>query len=237
MIRLTKAAIPPVLQQNTVAWTQILRDHAAAGTHPTDPEKTRYRHADIKMALVAETSGKCAYCESKLRHIAYGDVEHIVPKSVDLEKTFQWTNLTLACDVCNTNKAAHFGNHEDLVDPYLVEPNLHLNFIGAIVFAKPGSHPGIATESTIKLNRIDLVERRIERLYSLNRQLHLLTEVQDANTKAILRRDIEIHELTEDKEYCAMARTFVSEELRRIDAVNSMPGAAAESANQHVPAS
>jgi uncharacterized Zn-finger protein len=219
MIRLTKSEIPPVLAQNFAAWTLILRNHHLAGTQPTATEKARYRHPEIKAALVAETFAKCAYCESKLRHITYGDVEHIVPKSVELEKTFEWSNLTLACDICNTNKSSHFGNHEDLVDPYVVEPSNHLNFAGATVFAIPGDGPGMATESTLSLNRIDLVERRVERLSALNRQLHLLVEIADENKKAVIRRDIETRELASDKEYAAMARKFVGDELRRIDAM------------------
>ncbi len=215
MIQLSKDIAPAVLQQNFVAWTKVLRDRKAAGEQPTDTEKTRYRHADIKAALVTETAGKCAYCESKLRHVTYGDVEHIVPKITDFERTFDWSNLTLACDVCNTNKGIHFGNHQDLVDPYAGEPALHLNFVGAAVFGKPGSHPGMATESTLKLNRIDLVERRMDRLSSLVRQLYLIVEIDNENTKAILRRDLVVNELTAEKEYAAMSRAFVSEELRK----------------------
>jgi uncharacterized protein (TIGR02646 family) len=56
----------------------------------------------------------CAYCESKLRHITYGDIEHIVAKAVDQSRTYDWTNLTIACDVCNTEKS----DEEGLVDPY-----------------------------------------------------------------------------------------------------------------------
>ena len=79
---------------------------------------------------------------------------------------FEWSNLTLACDICNTNKGTHFGNHEDLVDPYAGEPSVHLIFLGAMVLAKPGSGPGLATESTLQLNRLELLERRRDRLYS-----------------------------------------------------------------------
>jgi len=55
MIRLQKAEPPKILQQNAAEWTRVLHDHVAAGTRPTDVEKTRYRHADIKIALVKET--------------------------------------------------------------------------------------------------------------------------------------------------------------------------------------
>ena len=218
MIRLFKGIIPGVLQASYQAWTNILLAHRTAGTTPTATEKARYRHVDIKQALVNETRGKCAYCESKLRHIAYGDVEHIVPKSTSIEKTFDWSNLTLACDVCNTNKDDHFGNHDDLVDPYAVEPSTHLNFIGAMVLPMPGSGPGHITVSTLRLNRIDLVERRAERLEQLCRLLHLMVEVLDENRRDVIRRDLE-REYTEDKEYSAMSKGYICAEFARIQAV------------------
>ena len=217
MIRLTKSALPPILAQNRDAWTQVLIDHLNAGTEPTNHEKTRYRHADIKASLVEETHGKCAYCESKVKHITYGDIEHIVPKSTDNAKTFEWSNLTLACDQCNTNKGTHFGNHEDFVDPYAVEPSDHLHFAGASVFGRPGSHAGLTTESTLQLNRVELLERRSERLNCVNRQLHLLCEVSDEHMKRVIRNDILNHELADDKEYAAMTRGFVHDQLKRID--------------------
>ena len=216
MIRLNKSAKPDILVKNAVAWTKVLTEHQSAGTSPTDTERSRYRHPEIKTALLAETVEKCAYCESKLRHITYGDVEHIIPKSTDVTKTFEWENLTLACDVCNTNKGTHFGNHEDLVDPYATDPDDHFNFAGANILSKPGSGPGLATESTLKLNRLELIERRSERLRFLNRQLHLLVEVTDPNKRAVIRRDLETHEVSGDKEFAGMARAYIREELRRI---------------------
>ena len=216
MIRLNKAGKPAILVEKAAAWTKVLTDHQAAGTLPTDAEKSRYRHPEIKAVLITETVGKCAYCESKLRHITYGDVEHIIPKSTDVTKTFEWKNLTLACDVCNTNKGSHFGSHEDLVDPYVVNPEDHFNFAGANILSKPGSGAGLATESTLKLNRIELIERRSDRLRFLNRQLHLLVEVTDPNKRAVIRRDLETHEVSADKEFAGMARAYIRDELRRI---------------------
>lgn len=217
MIQLSKTGIPAVLEASFELWTQVLRDHQAAGTQPTATEKTRYRHADIKLALILETKGKCAYCESKLRHITYGDVEHIIPKSTSVERTFEWANLTLACDVCNTNKSNHFGTHDDLVDPYIVDPSDHLDFLGAVVLAAPGSAAGHATESTIRLNRIELLERRAERLQQVCKQLHLLVEVTDENRRAVIRRDLE-REYADDMEYSAIVKQYVLDQLARIDA-------------------
>src|ERR1700677_4060556 len=101
MIKLSKLDEPPILAKNAIKWTKVLLDTVAAGKIPTETERPRYRHPQIKDTLVRETHGKCAYCESKLRHIHHGDVEHIMPKSLDLGKIVQWDNLTLACEKCN----------------------------------------------------------------------------------------------------------------------------------------
>ncbi len=105
-----------------------------------------------------------------------------------------------------------------MVGPYVVDPGYHFIFAGANILPKPGSGPGLATESTLKLNRLELIERRSERLRFLNRQLHLLVEVIEPNKRALIRRDLETHELGGVKEFAGMARAYIREELRRIDA-------------------
>lgn len=163
MIHLSKSPKPPILEQNSVAWTKVLTDKLAEGQPPTDTEKTRYRHPQIKAALVEETKGKCAYCESKLLHIHHGDVEHIYPKSLAPDKSFEWENLTLSCEVCNQNKSNRDPFIEAIIDPYLIDPAQHLLFMGPLIFAKGTPH-GISTEKILDLNRGELVERRKEQL-------------------------------------------------------------------------
>ena len=136
MIRLHKTAKPPILEQNGAAWTSVIVEKFARGEVPSQYEKTRYRHVEIKDALVAETNGKCAYCESKLLHIHHGDVEHIYPKSMAPERTFEWENLTLACEICNQNKAARDPMLEAIIDPYRREPSEHLLFVGPFIFLR-----------------------------------------------------------------------------------------------------
>ncbi|MFD2781156.1 HNH endonuclease [Novosphingobium pokkalii] len=109
MIRLSKGDEPAVLSNNAAVWTAELLD--ALEHRPADVPgiKGRYNHPTVKAALKAETSEKCAYCESKMLHVTFGDIEHIVPKSADPKLTFDWENLTLACDVCNTKKGTARG--------------------------------------------------------------------------------------------------------------------------------
>lgn len=218
MIRLTKGSKPRVLERLGKKWTDDLLEQIRKGEDPSDYLQSRYRHEEIKTALVAETHGKCAYCESKVMHIAYGDVEHIIPKSTDRSLTFVWENLTLACDRCNTNKGAFVGNHDRLIDPYATEPLNHLNIFGPIILARPGDGDGKITEKEIGLNRIPLVERRIERLKALAEMVDTMTNAADADVGATIRRDIEERELAPDKEFAAFAREFYAAATAKIKA-------------------
>lgn len=210
MIPLKKSAKPQILVDHEAEWTQALLDKAAANTEPTQTEKTRYRHPDIKAALVAETNNKCAYCESKLQHIHHGDVEHIMPKSLELSKTVVWTNLTLACEVCNQNKSNLDPNANQIIDPYNTDPELHIVFLGA--FAVPrGTVAGEATKAILDLDRPALIEQRGDRLkYLMSIYSKVLrTDIPLAARRAIYK-DLVQREAANDKAFSAMARDAIA---------------------------
>lgn len=160
LIRLTKTEEPDILRRNAVAWAQELASKTEAGEEPSKYLLGRYSHPDIKAALLTETHGKCAYCESPLRHVTYGDIEHIIPKSLRPSLRFSWDNLTIACDVCNTNKS----NTDGLVDPYQCDPVTLFDFYGPLIWAKYAFDAAVLTEHRLDLNRPQLVERRRERI-------------------------------------------------------------------------
>lgn len=73
-----------------------------------------YGHESVKRALIQAQYGKCAFCESKLIHISYGDVEHFRPKAGYRQDpgdplgrpgyywlAYEWPNLFLSCQLCN----------------------------------------------------------------------------------------------------------------------------------------
>ncbi|WP_169789430.1 HNH endonuclease [Skermanella aerolata] len=180
-------------------------DKLAGGEEPTKADKGRYAHPEIKAALVAETHGKCAYCESKVRHIAHGDIEHVVPKSVVPARWFDWDNLTLSCDICNGRKSDFHGDHDTFIDPYAVDPEQHFWIVGETVFPRPGCDAAALTERLLGLNRAELVERRSERLKGLMKLLEVIERTVDPNLKGILQADF-AEEAAEDKEYAALAR-------------------------------
>lgn len=85
-------------------------------------DRAIYGHADVKAALRQAQHGKCAFCESHITHIAYGDVEHFRPKggvcqrvNSPLERpgyywlAYTWENLLFVCQICNQrHKKSHF---------------------------------------------------------------------------------------------------------------------------------
>ena len=210
MIRLHKVTKPDVLVQNEIDWTATIVEKLAAGQSLTQTEKSRYRHPDIKAALVEETRGKCAYCESKLLHIHHGDVEHIYPKSLAPAKTVEWENLTLACEICNQNKSNLDPYVEAILDPYLVDPRDHLVFSGALMFSR-GTPQGISTRQILDLNRAELTERRRERLERLMSICETLQRPDlSLGAKKAIYDDLRHVEAGPAAPYSAMAQALVA---------------------------
>jgi 5-methylcytosine-specific restriction endonuclease McrA len=218
MIRLAKVAKPQILVDNDVQWTAAIVNKIAAGETPNNTERTRYRHPQIKTALIGETHGKCAYCESKLLHIHHGDVEHIYPKSLAPEKTVEWENLTLACEVCNQNKSDKDPLLESIIDPYLTDPSEHLIFSGPLIFPR-GTPAGTSTRTLLDLNRGELSERRKEHLEKV---MGIFDTVSRADLPIHVRqaifRDLASREADASAPYSAMVRTVVEQAKRVLPA-------------------
>lgn len=205
MIKLEKGEKPQILVNKGAAWLDAVKQKRAAGKQPSAAELGRYRHAQIKAALVKETHGKCAYCEAKILHIAYGDVEHVTPKDTDEDLRFDWDNLTLACDVCNTNKS----NHTGLVDPYTDDPEELFFFIGAMLMPVSGEKAAERTETLLRLNRPDLIQRRHDRMLYLKALLSVINNTVDASQADALKEDLTNNELSANVEFAAASRSFI----------------------------
>lgn len=211
MIKLTKGPKPQILVANAGQWTTEYLACLNSGQKPSDTIAHRYNHADIKASLESETYKKCAYCESKFKHIAFGDIEHILPKKKTARPDLyvEWTNLTLACEVCNRiNKKDYYDPQIPLINPYIDNPDDYFLFIGAIISAKDNNTRGYVTESTIDLNRGELVVRRNERLQSINKLLFSWSQASNPTIKNTLANEL-IRECAPDKEYSAFVKHFL----------------------------
>lgn len=216
MIKLYKGDKPQLLIDNAFKWTKEITDRVANGERLTTTEATRYRHHDIKEALVKETKNKCAYCESKLQHIHHGDVEHINPKSLAPELTIEWENLTLACEICNQNKTNLDPYANSIIDPYHIDPRLHILFVGPLAFAT-GSVLGISTRTIFDLDRPELVEARKERfIYVMSLYSNVLREDIPLHARRLIYKDLVSKEGSSDKAFSAMTLDLIEFMKRRV---------------------
>lgn len=203
MIKIIKNAKPQILVNNAEQWTD---DYLEALNKPDPvPEtiKNRYKHPEIKDALEVETHGKCAYCESKILHVSYGDIEHILPKNKDARPDLivEWSNLTLACEVCNRdNKKAYYNPDDPLINPIEDDPSNFLLALGPIICQYPGNRKGSLTIDVLDLNRAELIERRKERLQRIIPLVDSWKNEQNETLKELLHKQIQ-QEAQTDKEY------------------------------------
>jgi uncharacterized protein (TIGR02646 family) len=194
MIRVTRPKVAPAVLRTE--GRRLLAQHAQAAAQNTKIEFDRsvYAHATVKKKLVTAQHQKCAFCESKVSHIANGDVEHFRPKAAVRAASgalsqlgyywlaYEWTNLLFACELCNRrHKANHFPlcdeakrarsprdrlNREEplFIDPAAEDPAEHIGFRKEYAYAIRGEDRGTKTVEALGLNREALVERRRERL-------------------------------------------------------------------------
>ncbi len=84
-----------------------------------------YGNKEVKEKLIQLQGYKCCFCEAKIGHIAYGDVEHFRPKAGWVQNdeainkpgyywlAYDWDNLLLSCQLCNQR---HKKNYFPLID-------------------------------------------------------------------------------------------------------------------------
>lgn len=208
MIKLQKGPEPQVLTDNAAKWLKDLKCAIASEDKKSiSNAKSKYNNKSIKDALKKETHNKCAYCEGVVSDVSYGDIEHIYPKSLDVEQTFNWNNLTYSCEICNTNKSNKDPNLTKILDPYKVDPKDYICFIGPIISGN-GTTEGTLTVKYLKLDRAELSESRMEIFKNLIVMLENIKRARTPEERQALIEDFEENELLPSKEFLAMRRDF-----------------------------
>lgn len=211
MRKIKKAPKPQVLIDHAKEWTTEYCACLNAGNKPSDTVANRYNHPEIKSALEKETHEKCAYCESKIKHISYGDIEHILPKNKNARPDLyvEWTNLTLSCEQCNrSGKRIYYDPQLPLVNPYADVPEEYLRDIGPLVMPIPGNDRAVVTEKILKLNRPALVELRTEHIMMIEVLLQSWAKEQNPTLKGLLSEQLH-DEYDEDKEFSSTIKSFL----------------------------
>lgn len=209
MIKLYKQEIPVELAEDIKVRTAKLLDLIARNQSVPNSLKYAYKDAEIKKMIQDETNDKCAYCESKILHISFGDVEHIVPKSVRPELTYTYENLTLACSVCNNKKGNYYDPDNPTINPYEDEPSEHLMAEGMLILRVPGNRKGQVTERILDLNRTCLLERRKERLMSVARLADTYAQEPSETLKTTLALEL-AKETAASEEFSFVIHAYVS---------------------------
>ncbi len=220
MIKVERIAKPSILVDQADNWRNNYQQ-AITGSNNNPRNKTaqnnkkkaekKYNHKDIKAALKQMFNGKCAYCESQVLHIDFGDIEHFRPKVIFSELCFEWENLLLACGRCNSkeNKGDQFPDAQTggpLVNPVEEEPGDFFDFIfdaktGTANVIPKGTR-GITTEMVLGLNRPDLVKQRSDRVRTI---AYCALKARDGDLQA---RHILEQQCQKESEYAAFARAI-----------------------------
>jgi len=183
MISVERTAIPAVLQQHGNEWLTSLKSaideltQIQKNPHASQEEirrakqriqkaQGRYAHRQVKDSLVIMFRGKCAYCESPIRVVSYGHIEHFYPKSKPeyIDRTFDWNNLLLSCEICNN--AGHKGTSFPLDssgDPLLIDPTDGVT--------DPTEHLKFVWDPDLRLATVHGIDQRgqkVEHVFDLN---------------------------------------------------------------------
>lgn len=172
---------------------------------------SRYNYGPLKDIIVRETSGKCVYCESKILMNQPGELDHMVPKSKfisdkDANGIYNYSNLTLSCNICNNTKKS-LGTNYPLLSPYTNKPERHIYFVGPMIF----HHTPEGRKLILSLNldqRDDLVTNLRRRLREIDILIKDLERERDEEIKTIIRRRLK-RESLKDKEYSLAVFNFL----------------------------
>lgn len=210
MIKLTKTAQPAILTQHADNWTRDLMSFVNRGEKAPDSVKNRYNHPDIKDALTHETHGKCMYCEGFIGAVSYSHIEHFRPKANYPDKTFEWENLGLSCQVCNMNKNDVFDELLPYINPYYENPDDFFIFLGTMVSQKPGCARAENMKTQLQLNRPELMEQREEAIEKVTNLVERYVAETNPSVKQMLRKNIEI-EFDASKAYSRCVKSAVEQ--------------------------
>jgi uncharacterized protein (TIGR02646 family) len=206
MRNVPKLTPPQVLVDNKPAWDDAVQ------VNPTDTNKNRYRHADIKARLLEETSDKCVYCESKIGHNCPGDIEHKAPKGKRLDLIFDWDNLTIACNECNRRKLEYYDEACQFLDPNVDDVESLVIHMGPIVFHVPGE---VRSELSIRILELDkydgrkaLIARKMELLENIRNLRERIEREQNELLRQILAEDL-LARSDRSAEFSGMEKTYV----------------------------
>lgn len=209
MIKLSRNPLPVALEAQVAVRVQRLKEHLDNGEEVPKSLLDAYRNPAVKEHLVAEAYGKCVYCESKITHVYFGDVEHIKPKALFPAERLDISNLTLACALCNNAKGDYWDDHLPLLNPFTDDPSEELLCLGYLLARRPGSARARLTIERLQLNRQALLERRRERIELLQPLADQYAQAAPGPLKNLLEAELR-RQAQSASEYTMIVRTYLA---------------------------
>ncbi|MCB9669862.1 MAG: hypothetical protein H6736_15745 [Alphaproteobacteria bacterium] len=158
-----------MLEQRAESWTVsfLERRRDQPGLRP---DKRQYAHPEILETLSAISAGKCFYCERWLSDDER-TVDHHLEVHAAPERAFEWSNLYLACDICQRKLPNATIPNAAVVDPCSEDgdPAEHLDFHEEVVIGRTDRG-----RQTIRKYKLDAESRQLRRLKVLKALLRLL---------------------------------------------------------------
>jgi uncharacterized protein (TIGR02646 family) len=220
MIQLRRLPEPLNLTRNKHRWsTAYLGARVAYQANPNartkkskEAAEKKYNKSYVKSTLKLMFHEKCAYCESKITHIDYGDIEHFRPKAHFPNLCFEWNNFLLSCGICNGKqyKSDIFPEAADggpLINPLEENPDDFLVFefdvqtnLANVLFKNPR---GELTRNILGLNRLDLIKYRSSVIKKI---FYVAQKALEGDADAI---NLLIECVSDEAEYAAFSRSIV----------------------------
>jgi len=174
---------PPSLRRNDKRWKRELLAaiQNGDGKKRINQLQNKYRQEDVKEALRRMYRDLCCYCEAKISHVAFDQIEHRKPKAKARFRrlTFDWDNLHLVCPICNQHKSDQWCDTYEILDAAKDRIEDHLTYksleSGITRWPHDNSKRGLTTICHTDLNRRKLKETRQQLFF------RVLDTVQEIN--------------------------------------------------------
>ena len=203
-----------------------------------------YGHKTVKQSLIKAQHGKCCFCESKITHISYGDVEHFRPKAgvkqrpgVPMEKpgyywlAYKWSNLFFSCQICNqrhkknlfplknpTNRARSHEDDINVEEPMFISPDdnpeQYISFREEVVFAVDDNPRGKATIKALGLDRDELNNRRRE-YFERSELIYIIANRKPPITESKKAKKLIAKSVQSSSKYASMIRCAVNAKFKK----------------------
>lgn len=208
MIRLTRHPLADSVKARLTDLASRLAHCISQGEEPPPVVLDGYRETALKSHLILEAHGKCMYCESRISHVYFGDVEHIRPKSLFQAFRLAHDNLGLVCAICNNAKGEFWDDLFPLLNPYEDDPEQELLPLGFMIARRPSHERARLTIEKVQLNRPALMERRKERIDLLQSLADQYVLAPEGQLKEVLRAEL-CRQASDDSEYAFVVRAYL----------------------------